>query len=147
MTYTIRKYRDSDLEAVLSCWENASKIAHPFLGKEFLEKERYNIPNVHLPNADTWVIEDEEQVIGFLALIANEIGGLFVKSEFHGTGAGKALTDKANELHETLEVDVFEKNIIGRNFYTRYGFTLLEEKMHEETGEKVIRLKFDSKNN
>jgi putative acetyltransferase len=144
---TIRAYEAKDLDDVMASWESANKIAHPFLNAEFQAKVRHDIPNLYLPNADTWVIEDEGQVSGFLALSAKEIGGLFVKSEFHGTGAGKALTDKAHELHDTLVVDVFEKNIIGQKFYTRYGFTLLEKKIHEETGEKVIRLKFDSKIN
>ena len=44
MIYKIRQYTDADLDGVLSSWENASKIGHPFLADEFLDKERYNIP-------------------------------------------------------------------------------------------------------
>ena len=142
MTYTIRKYRDSDLEAVLSCWENASKIAHPFLEKEFHEKERYNIPNVHLPNVDTWVADNKGVVVGFIALIGNEVGAIFVEPSSHGTGAGKSLMDKAQELHGDLEVEVFKENKIGRKFYSQYGFEQQEEKFHEPTGQQVLRLKF-----
>ena len=57
MTIIIRQYCELDLNDILSSWENASKLAHPFLTREFLNKERYNIPNVYLPNADTWVAE------------------------------------------------------------------------------------------
>ncbi len=57
-------------------------------------------------------------------------------------GTGKALMDKAQELHGDLEVEVFEKNSIGRNFYSQYGFKLVEEKIHEPTGEQLLRLKF-----
>jgi len=143
--HTIRAYETKDLDDLMVSWESANKVAHPFLSKDFQDKVRHDIPNLYLPNADTWVIEQEGIVIGFIALIGNEIGGLFVNSNFHGTGAGKALTDKAQELHDTLEVDVFEKNLIGKNFYLRYGFTVLEEKIHEETGNKVNRMKFISK--
>ena len=50
--------------------------------------------------------------------------------------------DKAQEIHGDLEVEVFKENAIGRKFYSRYGFEPLEEKMHEPTGQQVLRLKF-----
>jgi putative acetyltransferase len=142
MTLAIRQYAAADLRGVLSSWENASKLAHPFLPEEFLDKERYNIPNVYMPNADTWVAEIDGNVIGFIALIGSEVGALFVEPDFHGTGVGRALMDKAQELRGDLEVEVFQSNPIGRKFYSRYGFVLLTETIHEETGNKVLRLKF-----
>lgn len=144
MILIIREYRENDLSGVMSAWENASKLAHPFLTGEFLDQERYNIPNVHLPNADTWVAEFDRRVIGFIALIGNEVGAIFVEPEFHGAGAGKALMDKAQELHGDLEVEVFQANSIGRKFYSKYGFEPLIERIHEETGNKLLRLKFVS---
>lgn len=145
MTYRlIRKYKDSDLNAILSSWESATRLAHPFFSEAFIEQERHNIPNVYLPNADTWVIEEDGKVFGFIALIGNEVGAIFVDPEFHGTGAGWALMEKAQELQGDLEVEVFEENSIGRNFYEKYGFNLLSESVHEETGNKLLRLKFKS---
>jgi putative acetyltransferase len=129
----------------MASWENASRLAHPFLTREFLDHERYNIPSLYLPNADTWVVELNGRVIGFIALIGNEVGGIFVEPEFHGIGAGRALMDKAQELHGDLEVEVFQANLIGRRFYSSYGFEPLSEKIHEETGNKLLRLKFTAK--
>jgi putative acetyltransferase len=142
MTPSIRQYAAADLSGVLSSWENASKLAHPFLTEEFLDKERYNIPNVYLPNADTWVAELDGKVIGFIALIGSEVGALFVEPDFHGTGVGRALMDRAQELRGDLEVDVFQLNSIGRKFYSNYGFEPLTETIHEETGNRMLRLKF-----
>jgi putative acetyltransferase len=137
----IRRYEEKDLDGVLSSWENASKLAHPFLTKEFLDKERYDIPNVFLPISDTWVAESNGKIVGFIALLGNEVGGLFVEPEHHGEGIGRALMDKAQELHGDLEVEVFQENSIGRRFYSRYGFELMEEKIHKETGNILLRLK------
>ncbi|PCI79349.1 MAG: GNAT family N-acetyltransferase [SAR86 cluster bacterium] len=142
MTHIIRHYVEGDLEGVLSSWESASKIAHPFLKEEFLETERYNIPNVYMPNADTWVAEVKGNVVGFIALIGNEVGAIFLDPKFQGIGIGKALMDKAQELHGTLEVEVFKANSIGRKFYGRYGFEFLAESTHEPTNQGVLRLKF-----
>ena len=140
MNVIIRSYQDFDLNDLLTAWEHATKLAHPFLTKQFLEQEKLNIPNLYLPNADTWVVVDAEKVVGFMALIGNEVGALFVEPDYHGHGLGKALMDKAKSLHSKLVLDVFKENKIGRRFYDRYGFQLLEEKMHEETGNMLLRL-------
>lgn len=106
----------------MAAWERASSTAHPFLPEAFQQQERRNIPNVYMPVAETWVIEQNGQVIGFVALIGNEVGGLFVKTELLGTGAGRALMDKVVELRGELEVEAFKENKIGRDFYDKYGF-------------------------
>lgn len=137
----IREYQAEDLEDVLMAWEAASAIAHPFLSAEFLAVERNNIANVYLPSAETWVWESEDRVVGFISLLGNEVGGIFVDPKFHGVGIGRALMDHARGLREELEVEVFKANVLGRAFYARYGFVLMQEKVHEETGLDVMRLK------
>jgi len=140
--HVIRQYQSADLDDVLSTWENASKQSHPFLGEDFLAQERKNIPEIYLPNADTWVVEIDNQVVGFIALIGNEVGAIFLQPEHQGKGMGKLMMDKAQALHGDLEVQVFVKNSIGLDFYLKYGFQLLEEKTHVQTGEQLLRLKF-----
>ena len=139
----IRQYVDSDLAAVVSSWESATRLAHPFMSEDFLAQERKNLPELYLPNADTWVAEINGEVVGFIALIGNEVGAIFVLPAHHGAGAGLALMNKAQELHDELEVEVFAENALGRQFYARYGFEQLEEKLHEATGQKLLRLKFE----
>jgi putative acetyltransferase len=141
-TVQIRQYRESDLEAVLSSWEKATRLAHPFMTNDFIVQERINVAEIYLPNTDTWVVEIGNNVEGFIALMGNEVGAIFLQPSFHGKGAGKALMDKAQELHGDLEVEVFQENTIGRKFYSQYGFEQLEEKIHEPTGQQVLRLKF-----
>jgi putative acetyltransferase len=141
----IRQYNESDLEAVLSSWESATRLAHPFMTDKFLLQERKNTAEIYLPNTDTWVVEIDQEVVGFIALMGNEVGAIFLQPEHHGKGAGKALMDKARELHGELEVEVFSANSIGREFYSKYGFEFLEEKLHEPTGQQVLRLIFPAK--
>lgn len=138
----LRNYSDTDLAAVLSSWKNTQKIAHPFLSEDFQAQELINIQELYLPNADTWVVEEDHVVVGFIALIGNEIGGLFLQPTHHGKKLGKLMIDKAQALHGNLVVDVFEKNAVGRTFYNKYGFKQVGEKIHEPTGEKVLRLEY-----
>ncbi|MGH1456831.1 MAG: GNAT family N-acetyltransferase [Alphaproteobacteria bacterium] len=140
MAILIRHYKDTDLSAVMSAWESANALAHPFLEKGFVDKLRHDIPNIYLPNADVWVSEYNGKVVGFIALIENEVGAIFVDTQFHKLGIGKTLMDKAVSLHPKLEVDVFTDNAMGRRFYSSYGFTQMLEKTHEETKMQVLRL-------
>ena len=136
----LREYIEQDWDDLLSAWETASSVAHPFLTKEFLELERQNISNLYLPNAETWVAENDGHVVGFVSLLGNEVGGLFVHSSHHRKGIGCSLIDKARELKGELYVEVFKDNKIGRAFYDQYGFSRLGEKVHEQTGLDLICL-------
>ena len=144
MTLTVRKYTASDLQEVLSTWENASNLAHPFLSADFQDQVRHDIPKLYLPNAETWVAEIDSNVVGFIALLGNEVGALFVQPSFHGKGIGKTLMDKAVELYDQLELEVFKANSIGRQFYAKYGFEEVGEEAHKATGKKVLRLKYST---
>ena len=138
----IRQYKHTDLNEVLISWEAATRLAHPFMSDEFIEQEKINITDVYMPNTDTWVAVINNKVHGFIALMGNEVGALFLSPEFHGKGIGKALMDKAQELHGNLEVVVARENPIGRKFYQRYGFQFMNEFFHAPTGQQMLRLQF-----
>lgn len=137
----IRKHEEKDLEAVLDVWYQASTLAHPFLDSEFVEKVKKDMRELYIPNSETWVFEENGVVIGFISMMGNEIGGLFVLPDQHSKGVGTQLVNFIAESHEELEVEVFKENNIGRVFYDKYGFELLEEQYNEESGQQVLRLK------
>lgn len=137
----IRKYRPDDCEGLLTVWARASAVAHPFLSEEFLEQERFNIPNVYLPVTETWVSEADGRVVGFISLLGDEVGALFVDPAFHRSGIGRALLERARSLRGDLEVEVFERNGLGRAFYAKVGFEAMHGKIHDQTGFKVLRLR------
>ncbi len=140
----IRRYEERDLDDLLDAWAAASAIAHPFLPEEFLASERENIPNLYLPNAETWVFEADEKVVGFIALIGIEVGAIFVHPSHQKMQIGQQLMDKAKDVRGELEVEVFTANPIGRSFYAKYGFVQIEAKTHEPSGQDVMRLRLEA---
>jgi putative acetyltransferase len=142
-TPAIRRFQDADLDRVLGLWERASRIAHPFLDDDFLRRERRAIAEVFMPRSETWVYLRAGVVVGFISLIGNEIGGLFVDPPAQRQGIGRALVDHARGRRDELEVEVFKANPIGCGFYEGYGFALAGERRDEETGQAVLRLRLD----
>ena len=139
----IRPYSPGDLAAVLEIWLEASLHAHPFLDRAFLERERAAIADTHLPKAETWVWQEAGGVAGFIALLGDEVGGLFVRPELHGRGIGRALMNHARSRRETLELSVFEANSGARAFYEACGFEEVGRRIHQPSGQPELRLRLE----
>jgi putative acetyltransferase len=136
----IRKHKPEDLEQILHVWEQSSRLAHPFLDEDFVKKVASDMRNLYVPDSETWVFEEQEIVVGFVSMMGNEIAGLFVLPAHHSKGIGTALLGFVAKEHKVLEVEVFEKNSIGRAFYDKSGFELLKQFNHEESRAAVLRL-------
>jgi putative acetyltransferase len=140
----IRKQLTSDVDAIVHIWYDSSTLAHPFLDSTFVEQVRKDMRELYIPNSETWVFVKNEKVVGFIAMMKNEIAGLFVLPKNQSDGIGTQLVDLMAEKFDKLEVEVFEKNSIGRAFYQKYGFVLMQKNMQQETGEVVLRLKYSN---
>ena len=139
---TIRPYRQEDLETVLDIWHRASLIAHPFLDESFHLLEKQAVKEEYLPASNTWVCELEETTGGFVAVIGDEIAGLFVAPEFQRQGVGTALTKFVVSRQPHLEVDVFKENVVARQFYQKRGFRDIFERPFNQTGDALVRMRF-----
>lgn len=140
----IRKRKEKDTDEIMNVWNEASSLAHPFLETSFVEKVKKDMREIYIPNTETWVYEENNSVIGFISMLDNEIGGLFVIPKYHSKGVGTQLVNFVKELHNKLEVEVFEKNTIGRAFYDKYGFTQIKQYSHTESNSEILRLHFKS---
>ena len=137
----IRPYANDDLGDLLDVWYQASLIAHSFLPEKFFESERREIAERWLPMSETIVYEADGRVVGFLSLIGDEVGAIFVDPEHQGSGIGRALMDHASGSRASLTLNVFEANHIGRRFYDAYGFDVVGRQLNEATGYPELRLR------
>ncbi|WP_436514590.1 GNAT family N-acetyltransferase [Ekhidna sp. To15] len=137
----IRKYNESEIPALLAIWEDASLLAHPFLSADFQAMVKQMMTEKYLPNSDTWVYEESDEIVGFISMIDNEIGGLFVDPKSHSKGIGTALVKHINQFHSELEVEVFKDNKIGKPFYEKSGFSTIKEYFMEGADQTVLRMR------
>ncbi len=126
----IRPYSPSDKPAVLHIWREASAIAHPFLSAALVAQAEAMIRDQFLDLAETWMIDADDMPAGFIALLGNEVGGLFVLLSHQGKGYGRALLDHALHTRTELELCVFAANHRARGFYKAYGFQAGEERLN-----------------
>lgn len=136
----IRAYTQSDRDAVVKVWYEASFIAHSFLPAEFWDSERDDLKNKYLPTAETWVFEEEGEVVGFISLLGNAIGGLFVMPSSQGKGIGRQLIEYARTMKTNLSLQVFKENIKSRHFYEKCGFITTAESLHTPTGHVLLTM-------
>jgi putative acetyltransferase len=94
----LRPYAPRDRDEVLAVWLAASRVGHPFLSEADLAEQRRLVAEVYLPRAETWVVEEENRVIGFTGLLDRFVGGLFVAPDRHGRGVGRRLLEHAAAL-------------------------------------------------
>lgn len=138
--HNIREFSLLDSDAVVAIWRKANALAHPFLNEEFVEQEAENLRNIYLVHAQTWLIEHEGGLVGFIAMIEAQIGGLFLDPAYHGRGLGRAMVDYTHALKGPLNVEVFSQNAIGRRFYDAYGFVETGRYLHEPSGQDTIQM-------
>lgn len=141
----IRKHNPKDLEQILDVWYKSSSLAHPFLDLGYVEKVKDDMRNLYIPDSDTWVYIKNNTIVGFISMMGNEIAGLFVLPNHHSKGIGTQLVNLVSKLHNELDVEVFAKNVIGRAFYKKYGFKLIDRFLHEESNNEVLKLAYNPK--
>ncbi|MEO9483023.1 MAG: GNAT family N-acetyltransferase [Ekhidna sp.] len=137
----IRKYDENEIPALLAIWEEAAAIAHPFLSNEFHTMVKEMMSEKYLPDSDTWVYEESGKVVGFISMIGNEIGGLFIDPKSQSKGIGTSLVNHIAQFHSEIEVEVFQENRIGRPFYEKSGFKFLKEYFMDGADQIVMRMK------
>lgn len=140
----IRKYKKTDIDTIVNIWHQSFTLAHPFVEQTFIEKVKKDMYEIYLPNSDTWVYQENDIIIGFISMLGNEIGGLFILPNSFSKGIGTQLVNFMLESHRELEVEVFKKNSIGRAFYDKYGFRYMKEYFHNESNNDMLRLKYKS---
>jgi len=136
----MREYRTDDTDALITIWDKAEPLAHPFLSDEVRDQVRRDTVNIYLPNAETWVLESDGAPVGFIAMIGTEIGGLFLDPSEQGKGMGRQMVDHIVAIKGPLTVEVFKDNKIGLPFYERYGFVIIGEGVFEASGDETFKM-------
>lgn len=135
----IRSYDPNDEDALIAVW-----LASTIPGQSFLPEEHWRAmePEIRelLSLTETWVAEHSGEIVAFISLLDNMIGGLFTHPDHQGKGYGRALIEQARGGHDRLLVEVFEANIPAVGFYQSCGFAAYQRKIDEGSGLSLLIL-------
>ncbi|OKP79697.1 GNAT family N-acetyltransferase [Ensifer adhaerens] len=134
MDVMIRAYRAADLKELSAIWFEASITAHAFVGEARLREQRLLIETVYLPNAETWVAIRGGEPAGFVSLLDDFIGGLFVSPRHQGAGIGRLLVSHALQLKGQLRLEVYTANSQAYAFYENLGFEEQSRRSEDDEG-------------
>ena len=135
----IRKFENTDIDAVMRIWQNENIKTHNFIPKEYWESN-YEYVKKLLPNSEIYVYIENDKIEGFIGINEDYIEGIFVNSNYQNKGIGTALLNKAKEAKEELTLNVYEKNRKAIKFYEKNGFKIVKEAVDKETNEKEFRM-------
>ncbi|AEF20573.1 MULTISPECIES: N-acetyltransferase [Pseudomonas] len=137
----IRPYHANDTNAVLDIWLSASIQAHAFIDESFWRDQLTAMGEIYLPQAETLVLEEAGQTLGFASLHEHRLAALFIAPGAQGRGLGKRLLNEAKCRRDLLELSVYSANTRACVFYQTCGFAVVAEQNDPHTGhpEQVMR--------
>lgn len=131
----IRELQKTDINRVADIWLDTNIKTHDFIPAQYW-KNNYRSVKEMLPQAEVYVYEKDQKILGFTGLNSDYIEGIFVCEEMQSQGIGKLLLDHIKTRKTKLLLNVYQKNTRAISFYQREGFKIQCETLDEATGEK-----------
>lgn len=130
----IRSFETNDLSRVIELWLETNKQAHDFIENTYWEGKYAEVKKM-MPAAELYVYVENNAILGFVGLMDTYLAGIFIDTTYQSRGIGKQLVDAAKDSKERLLLQVYTKNKRAVSFYSREGFSIIEEKVDEATEE------------
>lgn len=139
----IRRYRPTDEGDLIRVWLESTIPGQPFLPEEFWRSEEPVVREKLLLIAETWIVEEDGELVAFISLLDELIGGLFTHPDHQGRGHGTALVRHVRRRHPVVRVEVFRDNVEATAFYEHRGFVEESSAPHPETGLEAVIMRID----
>ncbi len=133
----IRKCRPSDLDAVARIWLNANLDAHSFVGATYWREARDAV-RAQIAQAEVYVAEEDNAIVGFVGLVGDFLAGLFVQADRRSQGLGAELLSYVKNIKSALTLHAYKQNARAVAFYQREGFVIQEDSVDELGFEEYV---------
>lgn len=132
----IRLNKKTEVNKLLEIWYEGSVIAHDFIDKDYWKSQQTEMKEKYLPMSETYVISNEEDIVGFVSMVDNYLAALFIDVKHQGKGYGKELLNFIKRQGDNIKLKVYKKNNNAVKFYLENGFVVKEESLDEQTAEE-----------
>jgi putative acetyltransferase len=131
----IRKIKNSEISTIVDLWYETSVVAHNFISSDYWKKNKESMAKIYIPNSETYVAIENDEIIGFVSMAENYLAAIFVNNKNQGKGVGKKLLNFVKDRREIIQLKAYKKNKKTVEFYKRQNFKILSESIEETTGE------------
>ena len=126
---TIRPYRPDDLAEVVALWHDSKRKAFAYVPLQqtyTMSDDKTHFRAVIIKECQVWIVEENDQILGFMGLQGDLIDQLFVKTGEQRKGIGHLLVVKAKTICPLgLRAYTFQKNSAARFFFDKQGFNVV----------------------
>lgn len=138
----IRAFAAEDADDLIRVWLASTIPGQSFLPEAHWRAMEGEIRAELMPIAETWVVEERGELVAFMSVLDNLIGGLFTHPDHQGKGHGRALIEHARKRYDPVLVEVFDANEKAIGFYRRRGFVDHQRRVDEGSGlpQLILRL-------
>lgn len=133
MSMNIRLMEERDQDPMIEIWLRGSEQAHHFIPMEYWSSKQSEMRNVYLPMSESYVLEIDGHIRGFISMVGSYLAALFIDPEYQSQGYGRKLLDHIKSRQERLELKVYKANEQAVQFYTRHGFKVQQEMLDPDT--------------
>ena len=137
----IRRFETRDLDEVMSLWLHANIESHSFIEADYWKKN-YDMVRKLIPEAEVFVEEENEEILGFIGLTDTYIAGIFVKATEQSKGVGTELLRTVMKIKDYLKLNVYKKNRKAVVFYQHRGFKIVNQETDENTSEEEYTMEW-----
>jgi len=122
----IRQYETDDLVSAANVWLRSGLIEYTYLPQFQRLNEEKAIDVFHRviqEHCKIWVFEEDDVVVGFIAMQDNLVDRLYVDPDHQTIGIGSSLIAHAKKMYSTgLELRTHQQNKRACKFYEKHDF-------------------------
>jgi putative acetyltransferase len=138
----LRAFARSDEEDLIRVWLASTIAGQSFLPEAHWRAMEHEIREL-IPITESWVVEDDGELVAFISLLDNLIGGLFTHPDHQGKGHGRALVEHVRGRFDPVLVEIFEANEKSLAFYRSCGFVDHGRGIEEGSGLPMLTLRLE----
>ncbi|NQO66617.1 GNAT family N-acetyltransferase [Streptococcus suis] len=135
----IRKFQKEDIETIVQLWLSVNVETHAFIPAEYWES-KIDFVTSQLLDAEIYVYVFEERIVGFIGMQGTYLAGIFVSKDLCRRGFGRELLNFVKAIHPTIQLNVYQKNQKAISFYLGEGFSIISEKIDNNTQELELSM-------
>ncbi len=113
----IRLMQGEDRNKVMDIWITATISAHRFINQSYWLKLYRKIKNITLDKASTYVICEDDSIVGFAAVYDKQLLALYIVCGRQGKGYGTSLLKHLQNQYQELQANVYVKNPDAVRFF------------------------------